>query len=134
MTPPKDRERIKKAARYAAVVMFMAISILPVAATVPISGAINLLFLLILWALLLVAARKLPRRFAISVAVIFALAMTFPPVFTYVSISGERPEFRFIGLEHILGGSVWGIIYPFIFSLAIFIAVIFLIRRKIMKI
>src|SRR5438552_9390533 len=99
----KDVARYRKGVRYTLVGALIATSAVPFIIMLPILGDMNLVFLLILWPLFLLAARLLPKSFALCVAAFFAIALAVPPYPNYLSITVEkRLHLSFIGFKNVI--------------------------------
>jgi hypothetical protein len=122
---------MKKAKRYLIIVLLIAVSAVPSMIMLPVMGNINLLFLLILWAVFLAVIKVLPKSFLVALSVLFAVAMTIPPYPNYLSVTNDGHfSLGFIGFENVFGGALWRLAFFFIFYLVFFIVAALLVGRQ----
>lgn len=123
---------IPKPVRYLLVVFLVLISIIPQLLTIGILGEINLWFLVLLWLLLsfcyFYAGPKLSR----IATFIASLAMAVPPAPNYLFPSGPDDwRLTWIGWNNLLeAGSIYGIVFFFIFHAMTFATAGWLIRYR----
>ena len=110
--------------------ILVVVSIIPQLATVFALGLANVVLLMILWAVMFLASRRMSKKAYFFVATLFALMMAIPPSPNYIGVSKfGRVFWNPISVDHMFGDPA-SLAFFFLFYFAIFFASYFLFNNK----